>query len=91
MISKQKNDLRLKVRLIKALTVNEQKKVLDLQEFFSTIKVSNNHLIKIKKCIIQLLKEFVKYKTIHNQLETIFKSGRKGQIPIKSVTVSNII
>lgn len=79
MISKQKNDLRLKVRLMEALAVHEQKKVLDLQEFFNIINVSNKHCIKIKERIIQLLKELVKYKIIHNQLEIILKNGRKEE------------
>jgi len=90
MVSKQKNDLRLKVRLMKALTIHEQKKVLDLQEFFNIINVSNKHLIKIKERIIQLLKELVKYKIIHNQLEIILKNGRKKEVLIKSLTTSDI-
>lgn len=76
LISRQKNDLRLKVRLLKALAVNE-KKTLDLQEFFNKINVRNKYLIRIKESIIQLLKELVKDKIINNQLEIILKSGKK--------------
>ena len=52
-----KNDLRLKVRFMKSLTVSEQEKRLDFQEFFNTINVRNDPLIQIKKNIIQLLSE----------------------------------
>ena len=44
-----KNDLRLKVRLMKSLAVRERKKILDLGEFFNTINVRNDQLIQIKK------------------------------------------
>jgi len=90
LISRQKNDLRLKVRLMKALAVNEPKKRLDLQEFFNTINVSNKRLIEIKESIIQLLKELVKDKIIHNQLEIVLKSGKKEEVLIKFLTASDI-
>ena len=53
--SVSKNDLRLKVLLIKSLAVSEREKILDLEEFFKPINVRNNPLIQIKKSIIQLL------------------------------------
>ena len=56
LISRQKIDLRLKVRLMRALAVNRQKKILDLQEFFNTINVSNKRLIGIKGSIVEFLK-----------------------------------
>ena len=90
LISRQKNDLRLKVRLIKALAVNEQKKLLDLQEFFNTINVSNKRLIGIKENIIQLLKELVKDRIIHDRLEIILKNGKKKDVPVKYLTASDI-
>lgn len=62
---------------MKALAVNEPKKILDLQEFFNTINVSNKRLSEIKESLIQLLKELVKDKIIHNQLEIVLKSGKK--------------
>src|SRR6056300_465906 len=55
--SESKNDLRLKVRLMKSLAVRNQKKTLDLEEFFNTINVRNDQLIKIKKNLIQLFNE----------------------------------
>jgi hypothetical protein len=82
--------LRLKVRLVKALAVNEPKKILDLQELFNTINVSNKRLIGIKESIIQLLKELVKDKIIHNRLEIIWKSGKKEDVSIKYLTASDI-
>ena len=57
--SRSKNDLRLKVRLMKSLAVSDQKKRLDLEEFFNTINVRNDPLVKIKKNLIQLLNELV--------------------------------
>jgi hypothetical protein len=56
MVFEQKNDLRLKIRLIKALAINRQNKSLDLEKLFSTVNVSNTNLIKIKKQTIKLLK-----------------------------------
>ena len=90
LIAGQKNDLRLKVWFIKSLAVNEQKKILDLQEFFNTINVSNKRLIGIKESIIQLLKELVEDKIIYNLLEIILKSGKKKDISIKYLTASDI-
>lgn len=87
---KQKNDLRLKIRLIKALAISKKTKLLDLQELFSVMNISNNNLIKVKKQIIYLLKELVEYQIIHNQLEIISKSGSRKQIPIEYLTISNI-
>ena len=54
-----KNDLRLKLRLMKSLAVHEQEKRLDLDAFFNKINVPNNQLIQIKKNIIQLLNELI--------------------------------
>ena len=90
LMSRQKNDLRLKVRLLKSLAVNEQKKIFDIQDFFNTINVRNNQLIKIKENIIQLLKELVKNKIIHNRLEIVLKSGKKKDVLIKILSVSDI-
>jgi hypothetical protein len=56
LISRQKNDLRLKVLFMKSLAVSDQEKRLNLEEFFNTINVRNDQLIKIKESMIQLLK-----------------------------------
>ena len=88
--SGSKNDLRLKVCLMKSLAVSDQKKRLDLEEFFNTINVGNNPLIQIKKNIIQLLSELVENKIIQNEVEVILKSGRKKYHLIKNLTVSDI-
>ena len=87
---KQKNDLRLKVQFIKALAVNDQEKLLDLQEFFNTINVSNKRLIGIKENIIQLLKELAEDRIIHNRLEILLKNGKKKAVSIKYLTTSDI-
>lgn len=52
LVSIHKNDLRLKVRVIKSLAVNEQEKLLNFQEFFNTINARNNQLTQIKKSLI---------------------------------------
>ena len=57
LISRNKNDLRLKIQFIKALAVSGQEKTLDLQEFFNKINVPNKYLIGIKESIVQLLYE----------------------------------
>ena len=90
LVSKQKNDLRLKVQFIKALAVNDQEKLLDLQEFFNTINVSNKRLIGIKENIIQLLKELAEDRIIHNRLEILLKNGKKKAVSIKYLTTSDI-
>ena len=90
LISRQKNDLRLKIRLIKALAVNGQKKLLNLQEFFNTVNVSNKHLVKIKENLIRLLKELVKNQIIYNRLEITLKNDKKKNVSIKCLTVSDI-
>lgn len=90
LISKQKNDLRLKIQFIKALAVNDRKKILDLQEFFNAINVSNKRLVVIKESIIYLLKELVKEKFIHNQIEILFKNSKKKEVLIEFLTASDI-
>ena len=62
--SASKNDLRLKVRLMKSLAISDWEKRLDLEEFFNSINVRNSDLIRIKKNIIRLLSELVENKII---------------------------
>lgn len=87
---KQKNDLRLKVRLLKSLAVKEQEKIFEMEDFFNTISVRNNQLIQIKENLIQLLKELVINGIIHNQLVIILKSGKRKDVLIKNLNVSDI-
>lgn len=77
LISTHKNDLRLKLRLIKSLAIHEQEKKLDLDEFFKRVNVPNKQLIQIKKSIIQLLNKLVENQIIHNKIEIVLKSGKK--------------
>lgn len=49
--SGSKNDLRLKVRLMKSLAISDQKKRLNSEEFFNTINLRNDELIQIKKIL----------------------------------------
>ena len=88
LISKQKNDLRLKIRLIKALATNTETKLLDLQELFSVVNASNNNLIKLKRQIINLLKELLAYQIIYSQLKIVFKNGSRKQVSIEHLTIS---
>ena len=90
LISTHKNDLKLKLQLMKSLAVSDQKKRLDLEEFFNTINVGNDRLIQIKKNIIQLLSELVENKMIQNEVEVILKSGKKKYHLIKNLTTSDI-
>ena len=76
--SVSRNDLRLKVRLMKSLAVSEREKKLDLEEFFKPINVRNNQLIQIKKSIIQLLNELVENRIIQNEVVIVLKSGKKN-------------
>lgn len=64
--STNKNDLKLKLLFMKSLPVSDQKKRLNLENFFNKINVRNDPLIKIKKSIIRLLSELVKNKIIKN-------------------------
>ena len=88
--SESKNDLRLKVRLMKSLAVRNQKKTLDLEEFFNTINVRNDPLIKIKKNLIRLLNELVNNEIIHNKVEIVLKSRKNKNHLIKNLTISDI-
>ena len=88
--SANKNDLRLKVRLMKSLAVSEPEKTLDLEEFFNTINVRNDPLIQIKKNLIRLLIELVENKIIRNEVEVILKSGKKKYHLIKNLTTSDV-
>ena len=88
--SGSKNDLRLKVRLMKSLTVRNQKKILDLEEFFNTINVRNDPLIKIKKNFIQLLNELVVNEIIQNKVEIVSKSRKNKNHLIRNLTTSDI-
>ena len=90
LISTYKNDLRLKVRLIKSLAVSEREKTLNLEEFFNRINLPNNQLIQIKKSLIQLLSKLVENKIIQNEVKIILKSGQKKDRLIKDVTTSDI-
>ena len=90
LVSTCKNDLQLKLRLIRSLAVREQVKRLDLEEFFDRVNVPNSQLIKIKKNIIQLLNELVGNKIIHNEVEVVLKSGSKKDLLIKNLTASDI-
>jgi len=88
--SRSKNDVRLKIQLMKALAVSAQEKTLDLEEFFTKINVQNEQLIKIKENIVQLLKELVKEKIIFDHLLIELKSGKKKEVSIKSLTTFDI-
>lgn len=75
---------------MKSLAVSEQKKTLDLEEFFNPINFRNNDLIQIKKRIIQLLNELVETPIIHNEVDIVLKSGKKKYQLIKKLTTSQI-
>ena len=90
LVSTCKNDLRLKLQLIKSLAVHEQEKRLDLDEFFNRVNVPNSQLIEIKKSIIQLLNELVEDKIIHNEVGLVLKSGNKKDQLIKNLATSDI-
>jgi len=88
--SVSKNDLRLKVRLMKSLAVSEREKTLDLEEFFNRINLPNNQLIQIKKSLIKLLSELFENKIIQNEMKIILKSGKKKDRLIRNLTTSDI-
>ena len=88
--SANKNDLRLKVRLMKSLSVSDREKTLDLEEFFNTINVRNTDLNQIKKRILQLLKELVDNKIIHDEVGIILKSGTRKDLLIQNLTISDL-
>lgn len=62
---------------MKSLAVSDQKKRLNIEEFFNTINVRNDPLIQIKKNLIRLLIELVENKIIQNEVEISMKSGKK--------------
>ena len=54
LVSRLKNNLRLKIRLMKSLAFRDKEKIFDSEEFFNPINVRNDDLIKIERNIIQL-------------------------------------
>ena len=90
LISTSKNDLRLKIQVMKSLAVSKQEKILNLQEFFNRINVSNNQLINIKQNIIQLFNELVENKIIQNELQIVFKNGKQTHRLVKNLMTSDI-
>ena len=85
-----KNDLRLKLLLMKSLAVHAQEKKFNLDKFFDQVNVPNKQLIKIKKNIIQLLNELVENRIIDDEIVLVLKSnGKKDQL-IKKLTTSDI-
>ena len=88
--SVSKNDLRLKVHLMKSLAVSDKNKTIDLEEFFNTINIRNDPLIQIKKNLIRLLSELVENRIIQNEVEILLKSGKKRYYLIKNLTTSDI-
>lgn len=75
---------------MKSLAVSKQEKILNLQEFFNRINVSNNQLINIKQNIIQLFNELVENKIIQNELQIIFKNGKQTHRLVKNLMTSDI-
>ena len=63
---------------------------MDLEEFFNTINVRNDPLIKIKKNLIQLLNELVANEIIQNKVEIVLKSGKNKNHLIRNLTTSDI-
>lgn len=90
LISTHKNDLRLKIRLMKSLAVPKREKILDLDEFFNIVNVPNKHLIQIKENIIQLLNELVENQIIDNKVQILLKTGKKKDLLIEKLTTSVI-
>jgi hypothetical protein len=82
-----KNDLRLKVRLIKSLLVRDQKKTFDLEELFNQVSLSSSQIVRIKKQFVRLLKELVEQKIIESELQIIYKNGTQRQIKVEELTV----
>ena len=75
---------------MKSLAVSKQEKILNLQEFFNRINVSNNQLINIKQNIIQLFNELVENKIIQNELQIVFKNGKQTHRLVKNLMASDI-
>jgi len=75
---------------MKSLAVRNQKKISDLEEFFNTINVRNDPLIKIKKNLIQLLNELIVNEIIQNKVEIILKSRTNKNPLIRNLTTSDI-
>jgi len=75
---------------MKSLAVSNQKKILDLEEFFNTINVRNDPLIQIKKNLIRLLNELVENEIIQNEVLIVLKSYKNKDRLIQNLTTSDI-
>jgi hypothetical protein len=89
--STNKNDLRLKVRILKSLAISSQEKTLDIEDFFNRITIPNSQLIIIKKSMIQLLNELFEVNIIQNEIKIVLKSGKETNQSIKDSTSYLII
>lgn len=85
-----KNDLRLKLLLMKSLAVHEQEKKLNLEEFFNEVNASGKQILQIKKNVIKLLNELVEDIIINNDIRLVFKSGVEKDQLIKNLITSDI-
>ena len=84
-----KNDLRLKIRLLKFLAVSNQKK-LDLEKFFDTVNARNDSLVQIKNRLIQLLNKLAQNEIIMSEIEILLKSDKIKYYLIQNLAVSDI-
>jgi len=85
-----KNDLRLKLFLLKSLAVHAQEKKLNLDKFFDQVNVPNKQLVKIKKNIVKLLNELVESRIVDDEIVLVLKSDGKKDLLIKNLTTSDI-
>ena len=84
---RSKNDLKLKLKLIQSLVVQDQKKKFDIQELFDPISLSSSRMVQIKTDFVQLLQELV---LNINELEIIYKNGKESQITVEKLTANQI-
>jgi len=84
-----KNDFRLKLLLIQSLSVKDQQKKLDIQEFFERVPVSNSRMVKMKEKLIQLLQELVEKKVFGLKYKFFRKVEKKTRVN-KKLTSSSI-
>ena len=85
-----KNEMKLKLFIIKSFAIIEYEKELNLEEFFNSIQIQNKHLKKVKLKLIELLKILVQLEIIENRIDIFSKKGKQVCCYIKDLKMSQI-
>jgi hypothetical protein len=90
LLGKNKNDIRLKMWLIRGLATNSLTKILFFDEFLNKLNVQNKQLVELKKNFLHLLTILINEDLIEDDIKIAFKSGRIKETKISNLLVSDV-